>query len=182
MHATVRCFSLAALLWGAAGALPAKAEETCLKQVFDGYCLGGDYRALLARSPLPVHQQREGDSEAAIYMDGPERLYVMAFRGQIYKLVRQYRPSTQMRYDDLTELLTQKYGPAQDRSRFPQYAESRGARIAAIRRGDGRAERFWNPGQGWSVELSWTRELGLALAYVHDQLDAERHRQLGGRL
>ena len=164
--------------------LPAAAadQEECLKLVFDRFCLGGDFRAQLSRAPQPLHQQRQGDSEAAIYFEGRERIFVMAYRGRIYKVVRQYRPSTRNRFDELLGLLSDVYGPARDLSEYPHYAESRGARIAAIRRGDGRAVSSWNPGPGWNVELSWTRELGLALTYVVPRWEAERREAVEQRL
>jgi hypothetical protein len=159
------------LLWPLSGST----AESCLKRVFDRYCLGGDFNVLVRQSP-PMRQQQEGEKQAAVYWEGRGETYVLAFRQRIYKVVREQRPSSQLHFQDLVELLTQKYGKPQDRSRFPHYADSRAARIVAIRRGEGRAEQVWNPGQGWLVELSWTRELGLALSYVAEQLDAERRR------
>jgi hypothetical protein len=155
------------------------AGESCLKRVLDRYCLGGDFAALVRQPPIPLHQQKDGEGDAAIYLGVHGRVYVMAFRGRIYKILRQYRPSTQLRFQELGELLTKKYGPSVDRSRFPHYASSRGARVVAIRRGEGQAAQVWNPGSGWSVELSWTREMGVAVSYIADQLDAERQAAMG---
>ena len=175
--------SLAFVLIGI-GLLPAStatfsAGESCLKKVLDRYCLGGDFAALVRQPPTPLHQQKDGERNAAIYLEARGRVYVMAFRGRIYKILRQYRPSTQLRFQELSELLTQKYGPPTDRSRFPHYADSRGARLVAIRRGEGQAAQVWNAGTGWSVELSWTREMGLAVSYIADKLDAERRGAMG---
>lgn len=155
------------------------AGESCLKKVLDRYCLGGDFAPLVRQSPMPLHQQKDGERDAAIYLEAHGRVYVMAFRGRIYKILRQYRPSTQLRFQELSELLTQKYGPPTDRSRFPHYADSRGARLAAIRRGEGQAAQVWDSGAGWSVELSWTREMGVAVSYIADMLDAERRGAMG---
>jgi hypothetical protein len=168
---------LASLAFPLAGAA---AEENCLKRVFDRFCLGGDFEALPREGPAPLVQEREGQRQAAVFLDGLERLYVLAFKGRIYKVVRQIRPSTQLRFEDLNTLLAEKYGRPEDRSEFPPYAESRGRQVAAIRRGEGRAVKVWRSGKGWLVELSWTREMGVALSYVAEALDAERARAMAG--
>ena len=51
--------------------------------------------------------------------------------------------------------------------------------MVAIRRGEGQAVQVWSPGSGWSVELSWTREMGVAVSYIADKLDAERQAAMG---
>lgn len=169
---------LAFLLVGFVSALAPKAAvsagASCLKQAFDRYCLGGDFATLVRQLPAPLLQQKDGEQDAAIYPESLGRVYVMAFRGRTYKILRQYRPATQLRYQELSELLTQKYGPPADRSRFPHYANSRASRVVAIRRGEGQAAQVWTSGAGWSVELSWTREMGVAVSYIADQLDTER--------
>ena len=167
---------LAILLVGAVSALApdarSQAVDSCLKQVFERYCLGGNFASLMRQSPKPLHRQKESEREAAIYLETHGRTYVMAFRGRIYKVLRQFRPNTQLRYQDLSEILQQKYGPPKDRSRFPHYADSRAAQVVAIRRGEGQATRTWNPAEGWSVELSWTREMGIAVSYIAVRLNA----------
>lgn len=162
--------------------LQADAAGSCLKQVFDRYCLGGDFDALLRQRPPPLLQTNNQEGRGALYLEGRERIYVLAFRGRIYKVVRQYRPATQTHFEDLDRLVSRKYGPPQDRSHFPSYANSWSARIVAIRRGDGRALHVWLSQEGWRLELSWTRELGVALGYVVGQLEAERRKALLNRL
>jgi hypothetical protein len=155
-------------------ASPSLSEEACLKQVFNRFCLDGDINELLQRQPKPLHQQAEGELQAAIYYIGREQVYVMAFRQRIYKVVRRYRPATHLRFQELKALLMDKYGAGEEQSRYPPYVESRTARIAAIRRGEGKAAMLWRPSEQWSVELSWTREMGVALSYIATQLDQQR--------
>lgn len=152
----------------------ASAAEDCLKRVFDQFCLAGDFEALLRQPPEPLFQQREGERRAAVYPQGQARIYVMAFRNRIYKVLRQDRPASPLRYQELSTALEAKYGSPQDRSSYPPYATDRNSQVAAIRRGEGEALRVWQGGPGWRVELSWTRDLGIALAYVAEQLDAQR--------
>jgi len=148
------------------------AQENCLKQVFNRYCLGGDYNAQLRKRPMPMHRQGEGDRQAAVYLEGRGRVYVMAHAGRIYKVVKESRPATQLHFDELSSQLSEKYGQATDRSRFPFHAKSRSSRIVAIRRGEAQALQEWRPEPGWRIELSWTREMGVALTYIANELEA----------
>lgn len=175
-----RCWLLAAwLLLGLAGAsAPAMAQDACLKQVFNRYCLGGDVAPLLQQQPAVT--QQDGERLALIFYQGPDRVYVLAFRGRIYKVLRQYRTTTQLRFDELYGLLREKYGLGEDNSRFPGYATTPGRKQSAIRRGEGLAKHRWEPSPDWLIELSWTRELGLALAYVARALQQEQEAVLEG--
>ncbi len=159
------------MVWAA----PVMAAQTaCLKQVFERYCLGGDFNALLQQTPAPLFTQQDGERHAAIYTGVRGRHYVMSFRGRIYKVLKEDRPSTELHFNDMKALLSVKYGQPEDRGRFPHYSVSRGARIVAIRRGEAKAAMVWRPEAAWYVELSWTRELGVALSYVAEELDAQR--------
>ena len=167
-------------LWWVAPA--AAAQEACLKLVFGSYCLGGDVGALASRQPPPVLRQTDGERFALVFQDGPERVYVLAFRNRVYKVVRRYRAATQLRYDDLYARLRGKYGEGEDRSRFPPYATTPSRRLSSIRRGDGRAFHYWRAAEDWHIELTWTRELGLALAYVATALDEQQQSAMEGGL
>ena len=154
-------------------AQPGAAVDGCTKQVFGVYCLGADVNALLRQRP-PGDQQRDGERLALIYEQGTEQDYVLAFRGRVYKVVRQFRIETQLKYQDIYAQLREKYGAGEDRSLFPAYAESPASRQGSIRRGDGKAIHVWNPAETWRIELTWTREFGLSLAYVDDVLEAQQ--------
>ena len=155
------------------------AAEPCLKLVFGRYCLGGDVNPLLQIQPPPLARETEGSSLALVFPDDVDQVYVLAYGGRIYKVLRSYRVATQLRYDELYNLLRDKYGPGEDRSRFPDYASTPGRRLASIRRGEGRALHLWKPADTWHIELTWTRELGLSLAYIADAIAAEREAQVG---
>ena len=175
---------LGALILASAAAFPLpsaaqQAPEPCLKLVFGRYCLGGDVNPLLQVQPPPMARETEGNSLALVFPEDVDQMYVMAFGGRIYKVLRAYRVATQLRFDELYALLREKYGPGEDASRFPEYASTPGRRLASIRRGEGRALHVWRPADTWHIELSWTRELGLSLAYIADAVEAEREAQLG---
>ena len=158
------------LLLAAVSIRPAAAQQGCLKLVFNRYCLGGDINAVAQQAP-PAMRQDEGERVALIYYEGRERVYVLAWRGRVYKVLRAYRIASQLRYEELYRVLREKYGEGTDRSRFPPDARTPGRKQIAIRRGEGQATHVWPLIDGWHPELSWTRELGLALAYIGDDLD-----------
>ncbi len=161
---------LIATLLAVAAVHPAMAQQPCLKLVFNRYCLGGDVNAM-AQQSAPAMRQDEGDRVALIYYEGRERIYVLAWRGRVYKVLRAYRIASQLHYEELYRLLRDKYGDGEDRSSFPASARTTGLKQIAIRRGEGQAAHFWQASEGWHIELSWTREMGLALAYIADELD-----------
>jgi hypothetical protein len=149
------------------------APQGCLKLVFNRYCLGGDVSALAQQLP-PALRQDQGERVALIYYEGRDRDYVLAWRGVIYKVLRDHRVASRLHYEDLYQILRRKYGEGEDRSSFPEDARTPGRKQIAIRRGEGRAVHVWQTDAGWHVELSWTRETGLALAYIADALDAQQ--------
>lgn len=152
----------------------ALANEPCLKMVFGRYCLGGDVSLLLQSVPAPTVYQNVADSLALVFPDADNQLYVLAFSKRIYKVVRAYGISTQLRFDETYRLLREKYGSGEDRSQFPEYASTPAARLASIRRGEGRAIHQWQPSTDWYIELAWTREMGISLSYVATALNAAR--------
>ncbi len=152
---------------------PTQAQDACVKQVFGLYCLGADVNPLLRQRP-PTDQARDGERLALIYDQGQEQDYVLAFRGVIYKVVRQFRVETQLKFQDIYNQLREKYGAGDDRSLFPGYADNPASRQGSIRRGDGKAIHVWAPAETWRIELTWTREFGLSLAYVENALEAQQ--------
>jgi hypothetical protein len=150
--------------------------DACLKRVFGEYCLGGSLQQLLQQRPygMPAAQQN-GDRTAVIYLQGRERTYVMAYQGRIYKVLHTFEPASQVKLKDLRERLVTKYGDYRDRSYYPGYARTQASRIGAIRRGEGELRYAWQSNDAsWRIELSWTRKLGISLAYLANELDREQ--------
>ncbi|UHD18116.1 hypothetical protein [Thiocapsa bogorovii] len=174
----IRIAVIPALLLVALASSGAFANEPCLKMVFGHYCLGGDVGPLLQAVPPPLVRQEQDASLALVFVDGPDRLYVLAFNGKIYKVVRAFGVSTQLRYEETYAALRDIYGLGEDRSRFSSDATTPGRRLVAIRRGEGIAMHVWTPSPTWRIELSWTREMGLSLAYVATELSAARAAQI----
>ena len=160
-------------LIAAVAAAPVSAEQPCLKLVFNQYCLGGDINVLAQQSP-PALRDQDGDRSALIYFEGGEKIYVLAWRGRIYKVLRRYPVASQLRYEEIYHLLRDKYGNGEDHSYFPDHARTPGLKQIAIRRGEGQAIHVWPLTEGWHIELSWTRELGLAVAYIADEIERQQ--------
>lgn len=152
---------------------PDQAANACIKKVFGLYCLGADVNAVLRQRP-PTTQERDGERLALIYDQGQEQDYVLAYQGTVYKVVRQFRIETQLKFQEIYGQLREKYGPGEDRSLFPGYADTAARRQGSIRRGDGKAIHTWAPAEDWRIELTWTREFGLALAYVDNTLEGKQ--------
>lgn len=141
--------------------------ENCVKVVLDRLCLGGDFQNLVRQMPAPpLYRYDDAERNGVIYAEGSYQLYVMAFRQQIYKVVRKYPSQSMLEFNELKIQLEGKYGSPHNGSRLPEYAANPAAQIGAIRRGDGRLEYRWNQPDNWYIELSWSQELGIALAYV----------------
>jgi hypothetical protein len=153
----------------------AEPQAACLKQVFEGYCLGGDFQQLARQRPGGMPAQSEGDRSALVYQLGRERLYVMAYQGRIYKILHTYEPASQTTLKALLQQLEGKYGPYRDQSHYPGYARALASQIGAIRRGEGELVYVWqHPDEAWRIELTWTRKLGISLAYLVNDLDAKQ--------
>ncbi|KRT55017.1 hypothetical protein [endosymbiont of Ridgeia piscesae] len=153
----------------------ARADEVCVRKVFRDFCLGGSLAQQLQHQPAQQPLRRKGERVGVIYRQDRERLYVMAYKGRIYKVLRSYDPASYSTYRDLQQRLTRKYGTSEERSQFPERIRSRAARISAARRGEGEFLEIWSPpGQAWRVELSWSRKLGVTLAYLVNDLDRQQ--------
>ncbi len=150
----------------------AGAGETCLKMVFGDYCLGGSMQQLLQQRPYGMRSQQNSERSAVVYPEGREHTYVMAYQDRIYKILHTFEPASRVKLKDLQERLESKYGAYRDLSQYPGYARTQASRIGAIRRGEGELTYIWqSPDGDWHIELSWTRELGIALAYLANELD-----------
>ncbi|MET0107975.1 MAG: hypothetical protein ABW084_03685 [Candidatus Thiodiazotropha sp.] len=164
------------LLSLASAVLPAEeVNDRCLKRVFIHYCLGGSMDRLLQQRPVDMDPIVNGDRAGIIYTKGRERIYVMAFQGRIYKVLKTYDPSNQVTLQRLQRTLNDKYGKHRDISYLPKYARNMAGKIGAVRRGEGELKYRWQlPLSPWRVELTWTRKLGINLAYLVNALDRQQ--------
>lgn len=162
----------ATLMLSLSDAWAASGGDTCLKRVFGEYCLGGSMQQLLQRHPNGMLSQQGGERSAVVYPQGREHTYVMAYQGSIYKVLHTFEPASRIKLKELRESLELKYGAYRDRSQYPAYARSLASKIGAIRRGEGVLSYVWQSPDGkWNIELTWTRELGIGLAYLANELN-----------
>jgi len=146
--------------------------EICLKKVFNEYCLGDTLEQQLKRTPVNMQPRSNGDRAGVIYEKDNEKIYVMAYKGVIYKVLHTYEPQTQATMKDLRRRLQRIYGNYQDLSEYPDNTKNKSRQISTIRRGDGELRNVWQlPGQPWRVELGWTRKLGVSIAFFINELD-----------
>jgi hypothetical protein len=151
--------------------------DGCLKRVFSHYCLGGSISLQLQQHPADMDPIVNGDRAGVIYAKGRERVYVMAYRGRIYKVLKTYDPSSRVTLQRLQRGLSKKYGKHRDISHLPNHARNLAGEIGAVRRGEGELKYRWQrPGSLWRVELGWSRKFGISLAYLVNALD-QRQRE-----
>ncbi|MCW8799472.1 MAG: hypothetical protein OQK71_00950, partial [Desulfobacter sp.] len=104
-----------------------------------------------------------------------DKIYVMAYKGVIYKVLHTYEPKTFSALKELRRRLQHTYGNFDDRSEYPENTKNKSRQISSIRRGEGELRNIWQlPGEPWRIELGWTRVLGIYVAYFVNQLDAEQ--------
>lgn len=156
--------------------LPAQSlEDGCLKRAFTHYCLGENMARLLQRKPVDMDPVINGDRMGVMYTEGRNQIYVMAYKGYVYKILRTYEPANQATLQRLQRGLGKKYGNFQELSHLPGYARNLAGKIGAVRRGEGELKFSWQlPATPWRVELIWTRKLGIAIAYLANRLDQQQ--------
>ncbi len=153
-------------------AVPGAETKVCLKRVFNNYCLGGTLQQQLAETPVNMQPITKGERSGVVYQKDNERIYVMAYKGIIYKIVRRHEPDTLATVKDLQRRLQREYGNYQDNSDYPDNTQNQSRQVGYIRRGEGELKYVWQlPGQSWRVELGWTRKLGVTTSYFVNELD-----------
>jgi hypothetical protein len=177
MTVMVQWIALVVLSLSSVAVTAEESVDGCLKRVFSHYCLGGSLPRLLQKRPVEMDPIVNGDRAGVIYTKGRERVYVMAYQGRIYKVLKTYEPSNQVTLQRLQRSLSKKYGTHQDISHLPHYVRNMAGKIGAVRRGEGELRYLWQlPGSPWRIELVWTRKLGISLAYLVNALD-QRQRE-----
>lgn len=148
------------------------AADECVKEVFKDYCLGGSMSRQLEKTPSMKRPQVNGEREGVIYEKDSEKIYVMAYKGIIYKVLHTYEPETPATMKDLRRRLQRKYGNYQDLSEYPDDTKNTARQFSHIHRGEGELKNVWQlPGQHWRIELGWNRKLGITVAYCLNELD-----------
>jgi hypothetical protein len=139
----------------------AVASASCVKEVFNNYCLGGTVSDL----PKPLHRDTSGGSDIRLFDDD---IGVFVYQDKIAEVRRIYEDMSWIKYDDITFKLSDLYGSPDDYSSYPGYADDRSSRSTAIRIGEAQAVRAWDQGE-WSIRWSWFENNGL-LIYEHEAL------------
>ena len=150
------------LLVSVLAAAPSQADEPCLKQVFNHYCLGG---------PAPTGLTADEKGQVTID-DAKGKIALQITDGRIITVSRELRPANWLNFTDLKGKLVRLYSTATDVSDFPRYATSRSSKLNAIRAGRGYAASRWEQ-KGWAIQLDWRSLDSMQLRYeLHTPVDA----------
>lgn len=150
------------LLMSLLAAAPSQADEPCLKQVFNHYCLGG-----------PTPEGLEADENGRVTIeDAQGNIALQIADNRIIAVSRELQPANWLNFTDLKSKLVRLYRTAADVSDFPRYATSRSSKLNAIRAGRGYAAARWEQ-QGWAIQLDWRALDSMQLRYeLHAPADA----------
>lgn len=141
---------------------PTTAADTCIKQVFNHYCLGAE---------APAELLDENNSTVEVD-DSNGKVTLTIKDARIVAVSRDISPANWLSYTDLKVKLVRLYSTAEDISDFPRYATSRSSKLNAIRAGRGYAASRWEQ-DGWAVELGWRSLDNMQLRYeLHTPSDA----------
>ena len=137
------------------------AIDSCTKQIFNRYCLGGT-QDTLPTSIDPVSSVRG----AIIYrvQDEKKHLKLTLRNGRIDVVSRRESPGGWLNFTAWKAKLGRLYGRGEQIGQFPAYATSRSSRLNAINAGKGYAHWRWQQ-LGWSVSLIWDHRDYITLRY-----------------
>lgn len=156
-------------------AAQAQQSGDCVKQVLDHYCLGSRLEELLRYRPVKTPIREQGDRSGVIYQEDNEKIYVMAYKGIVYKVLRTYEPEARSTLRNLQRTLQGHYGDYQDLSHYPEDTKNKARQLSSIHRGDGELRYVWQASnEPWRVELGWSRRLGISVSYFLNALDEEQ--------
>lgn len=137
------------------------AEATCVKKVFNLYCLGGD------SADLPQHssQKIEGEIDRRYFGDDTA---VLSVRGKVAEVIRIYSDMSWLKFGSTEGKISGIYGQPADLSHYPDYANDQSSRATAIRLERAQVVNAWDQGD-WSIRWSWLGDNG-RLSYTHKAL------------
>ncbi len=139
------------------------AESTCLKQVAETFCLGGDAAAISAQGES-ITDNDDPELTLSDYQLDDRQLRVAARDGVIVTISRLESPGSWINYTNWKKRIIRIYGQGEDTSTLPAYATSRSSRRNAINSKKGRAAMRW-PQSDWQLELIWDNTDHLELRY-----------------
>ncbi len=152
--------------------LLAGAQEPCLKEVFNRYCLGGPIAPVL-EAGAPVFKQDRGATTYYAFQDGADEALVAAFDGKIATVSRRFNPATMVTFARVRAQLVELYSQPRRNATLPDYTRGDLTAIEnAVNVGRGRVSDTWQR-DGWRVTLAWDQR-GIMLLYSHDALREAR--------
>jgi len=141
-------------------ASPARANDDCVKLVFNVVCLGGTADTL----PRSTGTVPEGGNGELQFENRDKKVHVELADGRIVHVWREEPPGSWINYLDWRNKLIRVYGRGLEEKDFPPSATSRSSRLNAVVQGEGRAATSWEQ-TGWHVAVIWDNQEYVQLSY-----------------
>lgn len=129
-------------------------DPSCVKKVFNTYCLGAPAAADISWNENGEHTIKDARGDITLTMRDQ----------RIVAVSRRLSPANWLSFTDLKVKLVRLYSTATNTSEFPLYATSRSSKLNAIRAGQGFAGARWDQAD-WAVLLEWRSLDSMQLRY-----------------
>jgi hypothetical protein len=152
-------------LLGLAPSSSSAGEKT--KKIFELISLGEPVEMVVSRMGEPDIRKPD---VLGWYKRGPgSGVSIIVHEGRVAAVAASYLRPSWIKFSQLENILTEKYGLPLNLDIFPTRASTPARKISAILTGKGRAARRWR-GAAYTVRLFWTKPYSLFLRYDHPTL------------
>ncbi len=137
------------------------------KKIFELISLGEPVEMVVSRMGEPDIRKK---SVLGWYKRGPgSGVSVIVHEGRVAAIAASYLRPSWIKFSQLENTLTEKYGQPLNLDIFPARASTPTGKVSAILLGKGRAARRWQAAT-YTVRLFWTKPYSLFLRYDHPTL------------
>ncbi len=137
------------------------------KKIFELISLGEPVEMVVGRMGEPDIRMK---SVLGWYKRGPgSGVSVIVHEGRVAAVAASYLRPSWIKFSQLENILTEKYGQPLNLDIFPAQAVTPARKVSAILLGKGRAARRWRAAT-YTIRLFWTKPYSLFLRYDHPTL------------
>lgn len=137
------------------------------KKIFELISLGEPVEMVVGRMGEPDIRKA---SVLGWYKRGPgSGVSVIVHEGRVAAVAASYLRPSWIKFSQLENILTERYGRPQNLDIFPAKASTSAQMVSAILLGKGRAARRWRTAT-YTIRLFWTKPYSLFLRYDHPTL------------
>ena len=149
------------------GLVPASSAGEKTKKIFELISLGEPVEMVVGRMGKPDIRK---PGVLGWYKRGPgSGVSIIVHEGRVAAIAASYLRPSWIKFSQLENILTEKYGQPVNLDIFPTLASTPTRKISAILTGKGRAARRWQAA-AYTVRLFWTKPYSLFLRYDHPTL------------